>query len=204
VELRLQRSESMSEPAATRVSRRAFPALSTLAAVFVLPTYRACSGDPYDSPAHFAASNVGSALWIAPVFLAAFAFALLSVRVLARGAVDLRSRRLGLAALGAVAGSLLLGSALEPVQLVFALPALVAGTVMLRQGRGRSPWEVWEHVLGSYALLTLGSFPSVILIGDAFTAPDHLGPGAYVYLGGLAALLGVTLTPRLAALRRRS
>jgi hypothetical protein len=193
----------MPEPRATRVSRRAFPALSTLAAVFILPTYRACSTDvSYSSPAHFASESVASAVWIAPIFLVALALAVLSVKALASGEVDRTTRRLGLAALGALVASMFVGVAMELSQVLFAVPALLVGGAMLRHARGRPAWEIWEHLLAVYAILTVGTFPSVVLISDAFTSRDNLGPGAYVYLAALVALLAVTLTPRLAALRR--
>jgi hypothetical protein len=198
---------NMPEQAATRVTRRAFPALSTLAAVFVLPTYRDCGTDPARAPMEYAASPAAFPL-VAPVFLIALVLAALCVRALARNEVDRTTRKLGLGALVMLVASELYTVAAQDGGLVYLLPMVPAiglATVLVRTARGKSPWVVWEHLLGAFGLLSLATFPSIVLLGDLFGwRTNNLAAGAWVYFAALFALLAVTLTPRLAALRRRT
>jgi hypothetical protein len=198
---------AMPELHATRVTRRAFPALSTLAAVFVLPTYRDCGHDPALAPMDYAAEARFFPL-VAPVFLIALIFAVLSVRALAKNEVDRTTRKLGLLSLGALALSLVYTFFAQEGEWSFALPVLPAAALamlLVRSARGKTPWVIWEHLIGAFGVLALATFPSFVLIGDLVQwHTDNLAAGAWVYYAALTGLLVVTLTPRLAALRRRT
>jgi hypothetical protein len=201
VDLRVHRLRAMSEPSATRVSRRALPALSTLAAVFVLPTYRDCAGEPLHTPAYYASSPAFFPA-VAPVFFIAVVLAVLTVRVLARNEVDRSARRLALGAVGALAVTTVLppllldGSAWTVVTAAVALTCAVA---LVRSARGKPQWEIWERLLGAFSLVALATLPSEVLLGDLVQGTTVcFGPGAWVYLASLSALLALTLMPRLA------
>ena len=192
-------------------SKRALLPLALMAAVFILPTYRACSDDPLQSPAHFALGDLGSALWIAPSFLVAGLLAFLTARALRKKEVDLTTRRLGLMGLGAL-GLSALGTALVSlwpmdgmhwVHLAALLGVLTGAGLLVRRARGRPGWQIWEHLLGAFGLTAAVSGPAVFLGAELFFGSrTALGPGAYVYLGSLAALLALTFGAVLRAGRR--
>jgi hypothetical protein len=190
----------MPEPTATRVSRRSLPALSTLAAVFVLPTYRDCTGEPLHTPAYYAADP--KFFWaVAPVFFIAVLLAALTVRALARNEVDRRGRKMALAGLGVLAVTMALPVVMLETSVGWALTAaaaITAAVALVRRGRGRPAWEIWERLLGAFGLVALATFPSYVLIGDLVEgSTDSFGPGAWVYLASLGGLLVLTLLPRL-------
>lgn len=186
-----------------RASRRALLPLIIMASVFVLPTYRSCSDEPLHSPAHFAASDLGSAMWIAPSFLVAGLLALLTLRALRRKEVDLTTRRLGLVAIGALAlctaatNTLILWP-LEgaDVLVLSVMTAVMAGAVVLiRRARGKPGWQIWEHLLAAFALVVAVSGPAVFLGQEVFFGSGkYLGPGAYLEVVAVAGLLLVTLS----------
>jgi hypothetical protein len=130
------------------------------------------------------------------------------VRALARNEVDRTTRKLGLASLGVMALSGGVSVAANSDGWFFLLPfapALVLAAVLVRTARAMPSWVVWEHLLAAFGVLALATFPSVVLLGDLFQwHTDHLAAGAWVYFAALGGLLAVTLTPRLAALRRRT
>ena len=188
-----------------RASRRALLPLIIMASVFVLPTYRSCSDEPLHSPAHFAASDLGSAMWIAPSFLVAGLLALLTVRALRRKEVDLTTRRLGLGAVGVLALCTFATNTLmlwplerADVLALSVMTAVMAGAVaLLRRARGKPGWQIWEHLLAAFALVVAVSGPAVFLGQEVlFGSGKHLGPGAYLYVGAGLVLLFLTLGAR--------
>lgn len=174
-----------------------------MASVFVLPTYRSCSDSPLHSPAHFAADDLASAAWIAPSFFVAGLLALLTLRALRRKEVDLTSRRLGLVAIGALAScsavtNTLLLWPLEGTELL-AVPVMATffggAALLMRRARGKPGWRIWEHLLGAFALVVAVSGPAVFLAQELlFGSGTFVGPGAFLYVGAVVALLLVTLT----------
>ena len=173
-----------------------------MALVFVLPTFRACSEDPLHSPAHFATSDLLSAAWIAPPFLIAGLLALLTARALRRKEVDRTTRRIGLVAVAGLGLSALVtgGLYLWPLDGMkgFALGGLVAALgiagAMVRNARGRQPWMIWDHLLGAFAIIAAVSGPGAFLAGELlFGSRSLLGPGAYLYLGSIVMLIGVSM-----------
>ncbi|MDP1922111.1 MAG: hypothetical protein Q8L14_38080 [Myxococcales bacterium] len=188
-----------------RASRRALLPLIIMASVFVLPTYRSCSDEPLHSPAHFAASDLPSALWVAPSFLVAGVLALLTLRALRRKEVDLTTRRLGLVAIGALAlctaatNTLMLWPLERADVLALSVMTVVmAGAVLLiRRARGAPGWQIWEHLLGAFALVVAVSGPAVFLGHEVFFGSGKfLGPGAYLYVGAALVLLVLMLGAR--------
>ncbi|MDP3233586.1 MAG: hypothetical protein Q8S33_38295 [Myxococcales bacterium] len=188
-----------------RASRRALLPLIIMASVFVLPTYRSCSDEPLHSPAHFAASDLSSAMWVAPSFLVAGLLALLTLRALRRKEVDLTTRRLGLVAIGALAvcsattNTLMLWP-LEraDVLALSVMTAVMAGAVLLiRRARGAPGWRIWEHLLAAFALVVAVSGPAVFLGHEVFFGSGKLlGPGGYLYVGAALVLLFLMLGAR--------
>lgn len=192
-----------------RATKRALLPLIIMASVFVLPTYRSCSDEPLHSPAHFAASDLPSALWIAPSFLVAGLLALLTLRALRRKEVDLTTRRLGLLGVGVLA---LCTAATNTLMLwplegndLLALSVMTtvfgAAVLLLRRARGTPGWSIWEHLLAAFALVVAVSGPAIFLGEEVLFGSGHsVGPGGYLYVGSVVALLPLTLT---AALSRR-
>ena len=172
--------------------------LGVIAAVFVLPTYASCGGELH-SPAYYASDGLFPAVWIAPVFLFAGLFAALTALALRRGQVDRVSRRLGLAALAALALStvgvgafLAAESAGSWPWFAAALLATAAAAKLVRRARGMGPWQIWEHLLAAFAVLAAATCPAVMLGGELLSGSlKSLGPGAYLFLGALAALWAV-------------
>jgi hypothetical protein len=180
-------------------SHLALVPLWMMVVAFVLPTYSAC--ESVESPATFAAGGPTAAAWVTPPFLFALVFSILTVYALSHRRVSLGARRLALAALAAFAASTLGGGALfwfdnsvEWVWLAGAGGSVAAAAVMLRTARGQATWLIWERLIGAFALLALGSGPTLFL-GDALIRgqTDSLHPGAYVYLGSVACLLALTV-----------
>jgi hypothetical protein len=189
-------------PEPRRHARVALVPLSVIAAVFVLPTYRSCATAPFESPASFATGSVFGALWIAPVFLAAAFFAVLTVRALLSRDVDRSARRLGLGALALVgltsiaSSTFMLGDKnwVDLVMLAASLAAAVLAAALVRRARGRTPWEIWEHLLAAFAVVAAGTGPTGVIASNlVMDAGSDLAPGAYLYLGALA-LLGLIAT----------
>lgn len=183
-----------------RASRRALLPLLVMASVFVLPTYRACSDEPLQSPAQFAADDALTALWVAPSFLVAGFLAFLTFRALRRKEVDLTTRRLGLVSIAGVAltslGGLVLTTELlnSPWPIALVAVALAAGALLLRRARGRPGFQVWERLLAAFSLVAATSGPALVLSGALlFDERNHVGPGAWLFVGAAAALLFVTL-----------
>lgn len=191
-----------------RSSRFAVLPLWVMAAAFVLPAYRACSDDPAHSPLQYASDSPFMTSWVAPPFLFAAVFAVLTTLALLRGGqVSLRTRRIGLAALGAFAAISLTVSSIWAAQESFEWPwlaaslvSVVAAAALIRRARGHEPWRIWQHEVAAFALLGAGAGPSVFLAADAVTHQRHLAWGGWLYLGALAALL--VLAVRVAMLRR--
>ncbi len=152
------------KPQPRRHARVALVPLSVIAAVFVLPTYRSCATAPFESPASFATGSVFGALWIAPVFLAAAFFAVLTARALISREVDRRARRLGLGALAVVgltsitSSTIMLGDQnwVDLVLLCGSMAAALGAAALVRRARGRTPWEIWEHLLAAFAVVAMG------------------------------------------------
>jgi hypothetical protein len=185
-----------------RASKRALLPLIIMASVFVLPSYRSCSEGPLHSPAHFAMDDVGSAAWIAPPFLVAALLAILTARALKKREVDLTTRRLGLFAVMALAVSSLttavfslrvLDSVKTAPFVVVAAGAIGGAVLLMRRAKGRPGFQIWEHVLAAFALVVATAGPALLFGGELFFG-NHalLGPGAWLYVGALAALT----TPR--------
>lgn len=185
-----------------RASRRALLPLLIMASVFVLPTYRACSEDPMQSPAQFAVGDVGAAFWIAPSFLVAGLLAFLTARALKKKEVDVTTRRLGLLAVAVLAVSNLVtviysGVVLDSTKVagLLVVPGAVAlAALLMRRARGRPGFQIWEHLLAAFALVVATAGPALVLSGELLFGNHALvGPGAWLYVGALAVLLPVTL-----------
>ncbi|MBL8922744.1 MAG: hypothetical protein JNJ54_28100 [Myxococcaceae bacterium] len=170
-----------------------------MASVFVLPTYRACSDEPLHSPAHFVSDPVAAA-WIAPSFLVAGFLAFLTARALRKKEVDLTTRRLGLLVVAGLAASTLLGSFVttsltnSPWPFAFVGAAVAGAVLVLRRARGRPGFKVWEHLLAAFAVVVATAGPALVLGGELLFGNRALvGPGGWLYVGALAALLPITL-----------
>lgn len=172
-----------------RGSKAAVLPLGLLAAAFVMPSV-------YGGSAAQHAAYFGLWVEVVPVFLFAGLFTFLTGFALWRRQVDRGTRRLALASLAAMAlltvGDLLRGRGLGGlgwVGLAITLVAAAGAAVLVRRARGLGPWQVWEHLLAAFAVLSAGTFPTVylgltLLNGEARV----LRPGAYLYLGALVAL----------------
>ncbi|MBI3184847.1 MAG: hypothetical protein HYZ28_22135 [Myxococcales bacterium] len=187
-----------------RGSKAALGPLTVMAAVFFVPTYRACSDSPLESPLEFAADGLLMAAWVVPVFLFAGVFAAFTAVSLRRGQVDLRARRLGLGALGLFAlstigiGAAMLADGGDWRWLAGALATCVAAGLLVRRARGRLPWQIWEHLLAAFAVLAAAAGPTVLLGGEMLAGSwVHLGPGAWLFIGAELAL-GIVLCVSLA------
>jgi hypothetical protein len=184
-----------------QASKRALFPLVVLASVFVLPTYRACGEEPFHSPAHFAWGDVPMmASWIAPLFLVAGVLALLTVRALRVGEVDRTTRRLGLASLAVMAASTSVGAVamneLSRSWWPFAVVAasLAGAFVVVRGGRGKPAWRIWERIVAGFSFLALASGPVLVLGGEVlFGNRTHVAVGAWLALGAVASLAFVSM-----------
>jgi hypothetical protein len=180
-----------------RSSRFAVIPLWVMAAAFVLPAYRACSDDPAHSALQYASDSPFMATWVTPPFLFAGVFAVLTTLALLRGGqVSLRTRRIGLAALGVFAALSLTVSSIWAIQDNFEWPWLAAGigsvvaaAALVRRARGHEPWRIWQHEVGAFALIGAGAGPSIFLAVDAVTKQNHIAWGGWLYLAALASLL---------------
>jgi hypothetical protein len=172
-----------------RHARFALLPLSVIAAVFVLPSFDEC-GKP-ESMAHFAADGVLMAFWLVPVFFVAALLVVLTVHALAARQVSLAARRvalMGLAvlALSSVVLDVILFSDAQWSKLLWVLPSMLTAVLamrVIRRGRGKTPWEIWSHLLGAYALLAAGASPGVGFTEKLVAhAGESLEYGAYLYL----------------------
>lgn len=182
-----------------RGSRAALLPLVVLATSFFVPAYRSCTDSPLQSPLQYAADGLPEALWVAPVFLVGGLLAALTAWALRRGAVGMRARRWALGAVALVAltnlafgAPALAGERDAWPWLAGAVVAAVLAGAAVRRGRGRGPFEVWNHLLAAFACAAAGSAPALVMASDlGLDGARHLGPGAYLFLAAVAALLGL-------------
>ena len=177
-----------------RSARLAAVPLWVMAAAFVLPAYRACEA-PF-SPAEYATHSAFSFAWVTPPFLFAAVFAVLTAVALQRRAATQQVRRLGLLAVGAMAALTLTVSSIWAIAETHEWPwflasaAGVAGAALLiRRGRGREPWHIWQHLVAAFAVLAATSGPSVFLAVEGVARPSNVYWGGWLYLGALVSLL---------------
>lgn len=176
-------------------SRRSLLPLAAMALAFFVPTYRTCSDAPFHAPAHYAGEGLAQAAWISPVYLFAAVFAVLTAVALRQGQVSRALRRLGLAALAAFASvtaglnAVLVGSGEgDWPWLVAALVTALAAAALVRRARGHGPWQIWEHLVGAYAVLAMGTAPAIFLAGDLARGATHSTVGAFLFVGAHLAL----------------
>jgi hypothetical protein len=198
----------MTSPGDRRGSKRSLVPLTVMALAFFVPSYRACTDNPFRSAAQFATDGWFEALWIAPVFALAAIFAGLTALALRKGHVDRTLRLIGLGTLAAfalsavgVGAAIVLGEGEWQWLAVGALTTTAAGA-LVRRARGHEPWQVWEHLLAAFVVLSIGSAPTIFFVGDLLSGGQHLGPGAWLFLG--AQLLGSLAAAWSVAASRRS
>lgn len=140
-----------------------------------------------------------AAAWTVPVYLFAGLFAVLTALALRSGEVSRTLRRVGLVALGlfalttvAVHTAMVRSDAVTPWYWVAgALAATAAAAALVRRARGKSPFQIWDHLLAAFTVLAAVTGPAIYLACALPEGTRHLGPGGFLFLAAHAALAGV-------------
>jgi hypothetical protein len=183
-------------PTGRRSLMRSLPPLWLIGVCLFLPTVRAC--EKMESPA--------SLLWGSKPFFAALLAPYLVAQLLVVIAVVALARgRVGKLVTGATAALVVAAGAsavvltltgfehsngTEQAWSCFAAGCFVAGVAVMIRARSFEPWNRLAHFYAAYTIFTLpvASLLARILVGDGI---HKVGFGAFLFLGAVAALVGV-------------
>lgn len=180
-----------------RATIASLPSLLAMVAVFFLPTLPSC--DRMESPLSYGLTGVGSAAITWTVFAAAVALLVGSVVAFAVGGPS-RRLRLTVAPFVAAVGvssacvdvllvtddGMAVGQKFQFVVLV--VPWLLLGVAAARFAVRFSGWRGWIALIAAWFGFGAVSFPGVMIASGVVDAPETAGPGAWLWMGALAAL----------------